>query len=224
MRFTTLTHACHEFRTKHGDKLRHTLLGDFNAKIGPMTSFSCGSVGAEVETGSGSMLRNFADEHSFKLLNTFRCDSPRITTWADNNGGHHRLDYVISDAVTSESLSKLWVVDEIDLSTAVREDHTPVAACLPLPWLLRGVLGRKVGLPGGPSETSPPTPIPDMLFSVLLKTPTGVLGVILLTSFCRAFRTLFKSMLKSFFPLGIVLLGSTGSPTGRGTSSSQSRS
>ena len=131
--YDSLTRACHELRTKHGDKLRHILLGDFNAKIGPMNSFSCGSVGSEVETESGSMLRDFADEHSFKLLNTFRCDSSRTTTWADNNGGHHRLDYVISDAVTSESLSKLWVVDEIDLSTAVREDHTPVAACLSLP-------------------------------------------------------------------------------------------
>ena len=131
--YDSLTRACHELRTKHGDKLRHILLGDFNAKIGPMNSFSCGSVGSEVETESGSMLRDFADEHSFKLLNTFRCDSSRTTTWADNNGGQHRLDYVISDAVTSESLSKLWVVDEIDLSTAVREDHTPVAACLSLP-------------------------------------------------------------------------------------------
>ena len=50
MRFTTLsTRACHELRTKHGDKLRHILLGDFNAKIGPANSFSCGSVGSEVE-------------------------------------------------------------------------------------------------------------------------------------------------------------------------------
>ena len=131
--YDSLTLACHQLRTKHGDKLRYVLLGDFNAKLGPRSSFSCGAVGAETETESGMMLRDFADEHRFKLLNTFRCDSPRTTTWADNNGGHHRLDYVISDAVTSESLSKLWVVDEIDLSTAVREDHTPVAACLSLP-------------------------------------------------------------------------------------------
>ena len=41
-----------------------------------------------------------------------------------------------------------------------------------------------------------------MFFSVLLKTPTGELGVVLLTSFSRAFRTLFKSMLKKFFPAG----------------------
>ena len=152
----------------------------------------------EVEIESGSMLRDFADEHSFKLLNTFRCDSPRATTWADNSGGHHRLDYVISDAVTSESLSKLWVVDEIDLSTAVREDRTPVAACLPLP-VAAARRPRKDSRPAQWSERDLADPDSRlMLFSVLLKTPTGVLGVILLTSFSRAFRTLRKSMLKSF--------------------------
>ena len=30
--YDSFTRACHELRTKHGDELCHTLLGDFNAK------------------------------------------------------------------------------------------------------------------------------------------------------------------------------------------------
>ena len=40
--YDSLTRACHELRTKHGDKLRHILLGDFNAKIGPMKASRVG--------------------------------------------------------------------------------------------------------------------------------------------------------------------------------------
>ena len=218
--YDSLTQACHELRTKHGDKFRHMLLGDFNAKIGPMLSFSCGSVGAEVETESGSMLRDFADEHSFKLLNTFRCDSPRTTTWAD---GHHRLDYVISDAVTSESLSKLWVVDEIDLSIAVREDHTPVAAWLSLLVAAAG-RPRKDSRPAQWSERDLADPDSRHAFQCALEdTDWCALG----DSSDRLLACCSDTVQEhagKFFPLGIVLLGSTGSPTGRGTSSSQSRS
>ena len=50
--YDSLTRACHELRTKHGDKLRHILLGDFNAKIGPMKASRVGRLALRSKPGA----------------------------------------------------------------------------------------------------------------------------------------------------------------------------
>ncbi len=113
------------YRRRYGASLLLVFLGDFNGKLGSVSSPSVGNVDPEEENDGGMRLRQFAEAHQLIVANTFLSSQP-TKTWCDANGTWHRIDYAVLDHELQSGLQASWVDDAIDLSTAEREDHRVV--------------------------------------------------------------------------------------------------
>ena len=101
------------------------LLGDFNARVGSMTSDSIYDSCPEIENSNGARLRHFADESRVVAANTIHGGGP---TWFSgrNQTSGHRLDYFLLDRSALKVCHMCCPAPSLELPSAVKIDHLPV--------------------------------------------------------------------------------------------------
>ena len=103
------------------DKHAFTLLGiDANAHVGSIPGPSVGECERQEENENGAALRAVTEESFLKLVNTFFSAG---STWTGSSGWTSRIDYLGLDRRISDAVDECFVSEDVDLSTAEREDH-----------------------------------------------------------------------------------------------------
>ena len=106
------------------------LLIDANARVGEVTCGSIGGIAAEKENKNGARFRDTLSGLQLCAFNTF-VDAGY--TWRSNYDTVHRIDYICGPLFTFDWISNTRVLQDLELSTAGREDHRCVASTLSLP-------------------------------------------------------------------------------------------
>ena len=97
------------------------LLGiDGNAHTGSTPSSSIGGHEKQVENMNGAELRATLEEHGMHASNTY---FDAGTTWTGSTGLKSRIDYICPSHALHQHVTECYVDLNLDLSTAVREDH-----------------------------------------------------------------------------------------------------
>ena len=98
---------------------------DANARVGELQCDGIGSVAPAKENDNGTRLREFLCETGLAAVNTFYDAG---TTWTSSYGTTARIDYVLSSSKLFDRTSYCSTCKEIDLATAIRDDHTSLLA------------------------------------------------------------------------------------------------
>ena len=121
------------------------ILADANARVGSVRALEIGPCEPEIENLAGELFRQFLASHAMYAANTL-CDAGH--TWTGTRGHVSRIDYVMLSEGLYHVMSGSRVADEIDLSTAVRDDHRVITAKVDLtrvtglPLMARQVTAR----------------------------------------------------------------------------------
>ena len=100
---------------------------DANARVGELQCDGIGPVAPAKENDNGARLREFLCETGLIAVNTF---FDAGTTWTSSFGTTARIDYVLSSRKLFDRTSCCSTCKEIDLATAIRDDHTSSACRL----------------------------------------------------------------------------------------------
>jgi exonuclease III len=96
---------------------------DANARVGELQCEGIGNVAPEDENDNGARLREFLCESGLIAINTFHDAG---TTWTSSFGTKTRIDYVLASQNLFELVSNCSTCHDIDLATAVRDDHMAI--------------------------------------------------------------------------------------------------
>ena len=97
---------------------------DANAHIGAEECPAAGPCEPQVTNENGAALCASAEEGMLSIVNTF---FPAGPTWTGSTGNRSRIDYLCVSSTVFEAIEKCWVCHDIDLATAVRDDHNVLA-------------------------------------------------------------------------------------------------
>ena len=97
---------------------------DANARVGELQCDWIGGVAPEAENNNGARLREFLCEVELVAVNTFHDAG---TTWTSTYGTKTRIDYVLTTQKLATLVSRCTTCTDIDLATAVKDDHTALA-------------------------------------------------------------------------------------------------
>jgi hypothetical protein len=98
---------------------------DANARVGELQCDGIGSKATEHENNNGARLREFLGESGLVAINT-HFDAG--ATWTSSYGTTTRIDYVLSSRRLFERITCCSTCDDIDLATAIRDDHKSLLA------------------------------------------------------------------------------------------------
>ena len=122
--FNDLSVIIHKQKVKFPDAYV-TVLADFNARVGSVTSDQIGAYGSEEENSNGEHLRAFLLEHNLGALNTLS-EGASGYTWTGSRGHLHRIDYVLWPLNLLYLVQDVHVNREIELADFERDDHNLV--------------------------------------------------------------------------------------------------
>ena len=122
----TLVHEYAKLNAAFG-KPRTLWLVDANGRCGSVRSEFVGTVGDESETVNGFHLRVNAEENELYVANSF---FDAGATHTGSRGHKRRIDYILCCQALFQRIKWCSCLLNIDLSTAVREDHHVLAACI----------------------------------------------------------------------------------------------
>jgi hypothetical protein len=108
------------------DSANLVLIGiDANARVGEIQCPGIGGEQPEKENDNGGRLREFVHEAGLIAVNSFYSAG---TTWTSSYGTTARIDYVLCSGKLYERAASCRTCPEIDLATAIRDDHTSLLA------------------------------------------------------------------------------------------------
>ena len=109
-------------------------LGDFNARLGSITSAGCDDHAWDVEDEAGSRLRLFAERWGLLIPSTFAQyhDGP-TATFISPLGHSSRIDFILISNESQAGISRSYVDDTIDVMNGDR-DHRPLLLEVGLQW------------------------------------------------------------------------------------------
>ena len=97
---------------------------DANARVGELQCDGIGGVAPETENANGARLREFLCETRLVAINTFHNAG---TTWTSSHGTKSRIDYVLASQTLVPLVSHCATCANVDLATAVKDDHDALA-------------------------------------------------------------------------------------------------